>query len=275
MRSLILLSILALACTPDPPPAPTLTPATETPEPPPVEPPPLVEEPPPELPLPEARVVRVPAEDRLELVGDLREGHAPNAPLVILVHQLSTNRNEWEPLLRRLGGAPAMTTFALDMRGHGESTVRRDREVSWNDFETADWEKVADDILRVLTHLREAEELAPTRVILVGSSIGSSAVIVAASRDESIDAVVALSPGRAYRGVDALTPTGALGERPLLAIASRGEAASAETAADMARIAGSGDSLLVEGDRHGVAMFESAPESLERVVEFLREQGAR
>lgn len=275
MRSLILVPILALACTPDPPPRPS----PAAPEPSPDEtseaPPEPAPEPAPELPLPEARVVRVRADDGLELVGDLREGAGADAPLVILVHQLSTDRNEWEPLLRRLGGPPAMTTFAFDMRGHGESTQRRNREVSFGDFETADWEKVAGDVLRVLAHLREAEELAPARVILVGSSIGSSAVILAASRDESIDAVVALSPGRAYRGVDALTPTAALGERSLLAVASREDPASAETAADMARIAGSGEALVVDGDRHGVGMFESAPESLERVAEFVRQQGVR
>lgn len=272
MRVVILLSLFALACTPETPPTPTPAPepVDETPETPPE--PPAIEEPPEELELPEARTIRLNAQDGLELVGDLRTGASPEAALVILVHQLSTDRHEWEPLLRRLAGAPALSTFALDMRGHGESTQRRNREVSWNDFETADWEKVADDVLRALNHLREAEGLAPARVILVGSSIGSSAVILAASRDESVNAVVALSPGRAYRGVDALSPTGELGERALFAVASREEPDSAATAADMARIASAGQSLVVEGNRHGVGMFESAPESLGRVADFIREE---
>ncbi|HBQ12030.1 MAG TPA: hypothetical protein DEF51_13080, partial [Myxococcales bacterium] len=55
-----------------------------------------------------------------------------------------------------------------------------------------------------------------------------------------------------------------------LAVASRGEAPSAEAAQDMARIAGGGELLLVEGDAHGVGMFESAPDSLPRVATFLR-----
>ncbi|MCZ7681897.1 MAG: hypothetical protein M5U28_25135 [Sandaracinaceae bacterium] len=106
----------------------------------------------------------------------------------------------------------------------------------------------------------------------MGSSIGSSAAIVAAAGDPSVSAVVALSPGRAYRGIDAITPAARLGERALLVIASREEAPSAEAATDMARIAPAGELLLVDGDRHGVAMFERAPESLERVVAFLRQQ---
>jgi len=192
--------------------------------------------------------------------------------LVVLVHQLSTDRTEWQPLLRRLGAAPALTTFAFDMRGHGESTQLRGRTVAWADFQTADWERVSEDVLTTIDYLREEEGLRPERVILVGSSIGSSAVLLAAAREPSVNALVALSPGRAYRGVDAFGPATQLGDRALLAIASRGEPASAETAQAMGTIAGGGEYLLVDGDRHGVGMFESAPESLERVVAFIRHE---
>ncbi|HHH29772.1 MAG TPA: alpha/beta fold hydrolase [Polyangiaceae bacterium] len=228
----------------------------------------------PEPPLPEATVVRITMADGLELVGDLRQGASPSAPLVVLVHQLSTTRAEWEPLLRRLGAAPALTTFAIDMRGHGESVTRRGRQIAWADFETADWERVADDIIAALGHLRSERGLTPSRVVLVGSSIGSSAVILAGAREETVDAVVALSPGRAYRGVDTMGPMpGYRGHRAFLAVASRGEMESATTATAMATMAGS-EALLVDGDRHGVGMFESAPESLDAVARFIREQAA-
>lgn len=222
-------------------------------------------------PLREAREIRIPSEGAT-LVGDLRVGDSVAAPLVVLVHQLSSTRAEWEPLLRQLGADPALSTFALDMRGHGASTedVRGAALLDWQRFEARDWEAVAADLRAALGHLREEEGLQPTRVALIGSSIGASAVIRAASEDESVDVVVALSPGRAYRGLDAITPLPALGERPFLAVASRGEAPSAEAAQDMARIAGGGELLLVEGDAHGVGMFESAPDSLPRVATFLR-----
>ncbi len=167
-----------------------------------------------------------------------------------------------------------MTTFAFDLRGHGESTTRAHGggEVRYADFTTADWERTAGDVRAVLAHLREDEGLAPRKIALVGASIGSSAAILAAAEEPSVDAVVALSPGRAYHGLDTITPLARLGERPLLAIASRGELPSAESANDMARIATNGEVLLVDGERHGVSMFESAPESLVRVRSFLREQ---
>ncbi len=243
-------------------PAPTASdPAEPAPDP---EPPPLAE----------PRTLRIRAADGVELVGDLRAGQSLEAPLVILVHQLSTTRAEWEPLLRRLGASPALTTFALDMRGHGESThrdgARGGGEVSWEGFETADWEKVSGDVLTVLGHLRAEEHLSPGRVILVGSSIGSSAVIRAAAADEGIDAVVAISPGRAYRGLDALTPLPRLGSRALLTVAAAEETGAATTAEDMARIATTGEAVIAQGNRHGVGLFEDDPSALGRVVEFIR-----
>lgn len=266
MRSLLVAAlVLATACSserPEPVPSRPTQPApdpTPDPEPAPAADPPLAE----------PREVRIETEDGLTLVGDLRAAADPSAPLVVLIHQLGSTRAEWTPLIRRLG--PSFSTYAFDLRGHGQSNRRGDREVSHASFEASDWARLAEDVRTVLGHLREEEGLQPRRVALVGSSIGSSAAIVAAASDPSVNAVVALSPGRAYRGIDAITPVAQLGDRPLLVVASRGEAPSAEAAADMERIAPRGEQLLVDGDRHGVAMWQSAPESLDRVVAFLRE----
>lgn len=213
----------------------------------------------------EPRELRIEVGDGVILRGELRPGPAPDAPLVVLVHQLGSSRREWTPLLERLRG---FSTFAFDVRGHGGSATS---DVRYASFTTADWEKAAADVRTVLGHLREEEGLQPARVGAVGSSIGSSLVIIAAASDPSIDAIVAISPGRAYRGLDAITPVAALGQRPLLVIASRGEAASVEAASDMARIAPRGELLLAEGDGHGVEIFIDEPSSLDRVEGFLRE----
>ncbi len=271
MRGLLLTVVALLsACSSDPstPRAPT---ADRVPAPP-AEAPEQPEAPPEPPPLPEAREVRVETDDGVVLVGDLRQGASRDAPLVILVHQLGSTRAEWEPLERWLADSPAMSTFAFDMRGHGASTTKAGGgEVQYGSFRQADWERLGPDVRAVLTYLREHENLSPRHVALVGSSIGSSAAILAASEELSAEAIVALSPGRAYHGLDVITPLSSLGDRPILAVASRGEVASAETANDIARIAGGGEVLLVDGDRHGVAMFEQAPESLTRVRAFLRE----
>ncbi len=271
MRKLVVWVALAMTgCSSDPSPspsarrAPVLAPAEPAaPEPAaPAEPPPL----------PEGRTLTIAAQDGVRLVGDLRAGPAPDAPLVILVHQLGSSRGEWEPLLRRLAADPALATFAFDLRGHGASTEGPEGAVDHHAFQRADWGRLEADVRSVLGYLREEEGLQPRRVAVVGSSIGASAAIVAASSTPGIHAVVALSPGRAYRGIDAITPATQLGERPLLLVAARNEAPSAEAAADLARIAARGDVRLVDGGAHGVRMFVDDPESLAHVERFLRRE---
>lgn len=263
LLALLVLALLLHGCGEEAPvePAPSTPSAPEAP----------VESPEPAEP-PPAREVRFDAEDGVTVVGELRPAADASAPLIVLVHQLSTNRAEWAPLLERLREGAPVATLAIDMRGHGESTERGDDAVSWQDFETEDWMRVPDDVRAAVDHVREHESLSPSRVILVGSSIGSSAVIVAAADEPTVHAVVALSPGRAYRGVDAMNPLTRLGDRPLLAVASRDETAARETAEQMGTIAPGGRTVLVEGDRHGVAMFTSDPTSLDAVVDFLRVQ---
>ena len=272
--ALLVSALLSVSCSSDPPVAgrPSTEPA-EQPEDVPTDPEPEVEAPAPEPPLPEAREVRIQTSDGVELVGDLREGASAEAPLVVLVHQLSSQRGEWEPLLRRLGVEPALSTFAYDMRGHGESTTRRrGGALDWQSFALADWPAAASDVGQVVAHLMTEEGLSPTRVILVGASIGASEVIIAAPTLDAVVAVAVLSPGRAYRGLDALTPAQSFGERALLAVAAEGEPESATTARDLARIAPRGDAAVIEGRRHGVGMFEETPASLGRVADFVRAQ---
>lgn len=225
-------------------------------------------------PLAEPREIRFESDDGVTLVGDLRAAEDPSAPLIVLVHQLSSDRSEWLPLLRRLTGEPEVSTFAMDMRGHGDSTQRGEETLSWQDFDASDWDKTPGDVIDAIEHLREEEPITPRRIMVVGSSIGSSAALLAAAREPSIDVVVALSPGRAYHGLDVLTPLPELGERPVLAVAARGEAQAAEAAEDIGNVARGGRALLVDGSRHGVGMFEQTPSSLDEVVSFLREHAA-
>lgn len=225
----------------------------------------------------EPEPVELTTSDGVTIVGALRRGGEPTAPAVVLVHKLSGDRAEMAPVVDALSAAPGMTTLSIDMRGHGESTGGPDGEtLAWQQFETADWEAVAGDVRAAVDHLAEHAELDPSGIGLVGSSIGSSAAIVAAAEDERIDAVVAISPGRAYRGVDAITPVDSYGERvSLLAIAAEGELPAAEAAQNISRIADRGTLQLYPGDTHGVALSESSPEMLQRIRSFLAEELAK
>jgi pimeloyl-ACP methyl ester carboxylesterase len=198
--------------------------------------------------------------------GDEGEDHAPG-PVAVLVHQLGSTRAEWAPLVEALTRAPRVSVLAIDLRGHGESTRKGDATLDFNTFDDADWAKLEIDVAAAVALARERFEA--DRVVLVGSSIGSSAVIRVAAGDPSIAAVVAISPGRAYRGLDAMTPIASLSGKPFLAIASIGEADSAESARAMAAATG-GEVELYEGDAHGLAIAADSPDMIRRADAFIR-----
>lgn len=225
--------------------------------------------PPPEPSGPPERV-RLTASDGVGLVGTLRL--APGAPAVLLVHQLGSTRAEWDPLVAALSEAPGLTTLALDLRGHGESIegpggARLDHTA----FTQTQWAELVRDVRAGLEFLRSHPSAQPPRIALVGSSIGATAVLTEAADAPDVDRVVALSPGRAYHGLDGVTPVTRLGGRRLLVVSARGDAFSFETAEVLTQLAPAVEFREAPGSAHGVAMFASDAAARDRVVAFLRE----
>jgi pimeloyl-ACP methyl ester carboxylesterase len=169
--------------------------------------------------------------DGWTLVGDYRGGDS--GTVVLLVHQLSSNRTEWGPLLSLLQPARGVRypTLAIDLRGHGGSTQGPEGTTSWQAFGTdaARWQGVVDDVAAAVRYLRTRPR-PPTGIVIVGSSIGSSAALRYAAGDAEITAVVLLSPGLAYRGLDTRDAMAryASTARPALLLASDGDTGSAE-----------------------------------------------
>lgn len=89
---------------------------------------------------------------------------APDAPLVVCVHGMGTNRHAFRQLTEALVAA-GFRVARLDTRGHGDSSLR------WPAY---DAEHVAEDVLALIRHLGGP-------AVLVGSSIGSAAVTFAAA----------------------------------------------------------------------------------------------
>lgn len=221
--------------------------------------------------LPPARTVRFTTEDGVHIVGTLQPAARPDAPAVVLLHQLGSDRGEWASLLSRLHTQPALTTLAIDMRGHGESTEGPSGTLEWHAFDQDAWVATREDVRAALAFLRSAESgVQPARFAAVGSSIGSSAVIAAAAVEPALATIVTLSPGRAYHGFDAITPAIGLGDRAILPIVAREETDSVDTAEAFGRI-GHTPAVIVDGNAHGVDLFTLDPSTLDRVDGFLRE----
>ena len=214
--------------------------------------------------------VSFPTEDGVTLVGTLRRAAVRGAPAVILVHQLSSSRSEWASVVEGLSQAPGMTTLAIDLRGHGESVQGEEGPLDWHAFTADDFRAMATDVVTAVDFLRANPGTEPSSIAVVGSSMGSTAALLAAAEDPRIEAVAVLSPGRAYRGIDAVTPVSRLGQRPLLAIAAQADTSAVEAGQDMARVAAAGRYVASTGSSHGVAQLAEDAASLTALLEFLR-----
>lgn len=227
--------------------------------------------PPPAEELPAPRDVTFTTTDGVTIGGTLYRAARVDAPAVVLVHQVGSARTEWGPLVERLHVAPAFTTLAIDLRGHGTSTHATSGTIDWQTMSDAQWAATALDVRAAVDYLASQESgVAPASFAAVGSSIGASAVVAAAADDPRLANLVTLSPGRAYHGFDAITPAAQLDTRSIFAIASRDEEDSAATAQAYSRITGV-PVMIVDGDAHGVLIFGTTPSTLAETEDFLRE----
>lgn len=214
-------------------------------------------------------------EDGITLRGTLYPGATPDAPAVILAHQLGSTRAEWAPLVEALREPPALTVLALDLRGHGASTRGPRGEISYATFDSDAWALTSIDVITAALYLQNGPApVRPRRIAAVGSSIGATAVLRAAVNVPALDPLVLLSPGRAYHGVDGILPALDLGSRSLLAVSAREELDSTDTAAALARIT-HGRVQVVDGSGHGVALFGARATLVDEIATFLREGLAR
>src|SRR5687768_3898114 len=118
--------------------------------------------------------VTLTTDDGVKLAATHWPGAAANERCVVLVHQLSSTREEWAAVIERLRGGSEI--LAVDLRGHGGSTRGPRGALAWRDFGERDWERAVLDLEAAQRWLGERGFVARD-CVYVGSSIGSSLVV--------------------------------------------------------------------------------------------------
>jgi pimeloyl-ACP methyl ester carboxylesterase len=114
------------------------------------------------------------------------------------------------------------------------------------------------------------QEMATNRVVLIGASYGCSVALLSAQKSSGVRALVLLSPGTNYFGVDVL-PAASGFPGPVLLIAAEDDRPSAESARVIAkRHPGGGDLEIYDSGGHGTRLFGPRPELTRRIVEFAK-----
>ena len=180
------------------------------------------------------------------------------APMVILLHMYRSDRTAWKPLAGPLHDA-GFAVLAIDMRGQGESvTPELRRRVERRDPKV--FEEVYQDIRAAYDWLAQQEGIDRSRFALVGASVGCSVSLRYAVQDRSVDAIVCLTPGLDYLGLDSRPDMKKIRGRAILMLATEDEWKAAKTLATMA-----------EGARGRIVASGKVPGIEKEIATFLRE----
>jgi dienelactone hydrolase len=196
-------------------------------------------------------------------------------PLAILAHQYPATADSYAPLsedLRKLGVA----VLAFDERGHGASTaslagpVVIDTPVGFTPeaFGTAfmasvtkvGFGRIDDDVLRVASWGAAQNFVDPSRLLLVGASVGGSGAMLAAPRIVGLRGLVTLGaagapafpdgPARARQAAEQVSPV------PSLHCSSEGDPFSAaQNAREWSRDLPHAAARIVPGTAHAMAIY--------------------
>jgi len=208
--------------------------------------------------------------DGFVLKGDLTSSADANAPVAILLHMYRSDRGAWAPLVPELAAA-GFTVLAIDQRAHGESKQQRGERVDVASIPRTEFGELVRhgvrDVRAAALYLAQ-QGLATDRIVLIGASYGCSVSLLSAQAVEGVRALVLLSPGTNYFGVD-VVPAASGFPGPLLVVAAEDDRPSVESARVIAaRHRGAGDLEIYRSGGHGTRLFGPRPQLKQRIVEF-------
>ena len=208
--------------------------------------------------------------DGFTLKGDLTSSADANAPVAILLHMYRSDRRAWSPLVPELAAA-GFTVLAIDQRAHGESQQRRGERVEVATIPRAEFGELVREgtrDLRAAARYLALQGLATDRIVLIGASYGCSVSLLSAEHLEGVRALVLLSPGTNYFGVDVLGAASSF-PGPLLIVAAEDDRNAVESARVIAaRHRGANDLEIYSSGGHGTRLFDRRPRLKQRIVEF-------
>ena len=146
---------------------------------------------------------------------------------VLLLHMVGHDKSNYDNLTLYLL-QNGYTVLALDFRGHGNS------DLDYTQFTEENWQDLVLDVEAGLDFL---EKRGYSHVAVIGASIGANAGFKQAIQDRRIRAIVLLSAGEEYHGINILQ-LAEFYDRPVLVVASLDDKGAAIAATKIYNAAG-------------------------------------
>ena len=179
-------------------------------------------------------------EDNVSIRGRL---FGSGGTAVVFTHMYPNDQRAWWDFAGQVG-AQDYAALTFDFRGYGETGGSQDVA------------RIDRDLIAAVRYLRERDY---QRVVLVGASMGGTAALKVAARDEFdglVAGVVAVSAPESFRGLVARDDVGNI-EVPILFVASEGDGSAVDSLDSLyERASGFKDRQVYSGDAHGTDLLE-------------------
>lgn len=212
--------------------------------------------------------------DGVEIVGNYWPGDTDGglgSAGVILLHMMPATKESWNDLARRLSHR-GFYVLAIDLRGHGESVLRQAQDkvesLNYLDFSNSQHQASIADVEGAMRFLFDK---GVKNIFVGGASIGANLALQFMADNSEVTAGFVLSPGINYRGLktEPLMRRLVAGQRLFLAAAKDDEGAL--EAARQLGVTGAARIKLeiYEAGGHGTDLFDSHPDLMDELVDFL------
>ncbi len=208
------------------------------------------------------------------IVGSYLAPPTKPAPVLILLHMYGRTRYTWRTVAKTWNEM-GFAVLAIDLRGHGESTTRDGKSLTYRQFTAKEFAAMENDVKGAIDFLLQEKggDIDKDRIFVIGASIGANTALRAGCIDERIRAIVLLSPGFAYHVPISEDLMKCYGERPVLFIAAKGDAEAYVTCEKLYGLAsGVKEFKVLEGSAHGTQMFVGNEWLAEYIGNWLKEK---
>ena len=213
--------------------------------------------------------------DGVILVGEYHPASQPGANTWVLLHGLGSSKDEWKNFARKLG-EQGEGALLYDARGHFESVHTTDgKTLDYKDWRTAGpgsgWSMMVGDLWTAVDMLERRYKLSENVIAVGGASLGANVALVYASGHPKVPALLLLSAGEEYAGVNIVHEWQDLPHFPIFAAASPGDTYAYQSLRALVQQYPKPNLRVAEGPdgQHGVNMFKD-PEFTQKLLDWMK-----
>lgn len=207
--------------------------------------------------------------DRVTIMGTYWPG-GPTA--VLLLHMMPATKESWEPFAELLA-KEGFTVFAIDLRGHGESTLKDGESIDYREFSDEDHQASIHDVETAVKYLQEK---GATTVYIIGASIGANLALWYQAEHPEVKKTVLLSAGTNYRGIETIPLAAKVqDDQQIYFVAGTFDGSGESSSENMAKqimgnVTGEAELKVFASTAHGTDLFTEYPELLHDLVAWLK-----